>query len=202
MYYPIFNNHKINDIENIDKIVCSDTIEDISFRSPPSSRASAYAEDAVGIDANKTNKMVVSLSNSKSKQVAYIITGKSISFANEETATAIFVSFIEDKCNPTPTDKSPKGSAAELKIDKVFSKSDGKLSPSILKDPPKRQAKIRGFLNIDFKSETVVILLFGTYNANIEIHKIFRSGMMNVINNIPNTKFSSLKSACVRAKNT
>lgn len=150
------------DIVKIDKIVCIETIEDINFRSPPNSLANAYADDAVGMLANNINRIILSFSTSNNKQTKYIIIGNSINLLNEVKTNATFVLPIEERCKPTPTDKSPKGSAAELKIDNVFSISRGKLQPITLKVPPKKQAKISGFLIIEPKKELKVILFFGT----------------------------------------
>ena len=190
------------EIVNIDKTTCIDIIEDINFKSPPNSRASTYADDAVGIAANNINSIIVSFSIPKRKQIKYIIVGNTISLPTVATTTAIFVSFIADKCSPTPTDKSPNGKAADVKIDKVFSIRIGKDNPNTLNVPPNKHATIKGFVMIDFKNETIVILFLGTYIENIDIHNIFIKGIINVISNKPITKPSALNNASVRAKNT
>lgn len=150
------------DIVKIDKIVCIETIEDINFKSPPNSLANAYADDAVGILANSINKIILSFSTSNNKQIKYIIKGNSINLLNDDKTNATFVLPIEERCNPTPTDKSPKGSAAELNIDKVFSTNNGRCNPKKLNVPPKKQATISGFVTIERKKELTVILFFGT----------------------------------------
>ena len=177
-------------------------IEDISFKSPPNSLASTYAEDAVGIDANSINNTILSLSNPNKLPIINIIKGKSKSFVNDERIIAIFVSRNSLKCKPTPTDKSPNGKAAELTMAKVFCITVGKCKPKRFTIPPKIQAKIKGFEIIDFENDNIDILFLGTYAEKIEIHKTFIKGIIKVISNIAITKPSSLSKASIKAKNT
>jgi hypothetical protein len=177
-------------------------IEDISFKSPPSSLASTYADDAVGIAANSTNSTIFSLSKPNGILIIKTIKGKTNNLLKEDTISAIFVFLSSDKCNPTPTDKRPKGSAAELKIERVFSISKGKLNPRRFKLPPKRHAKISGLEKIDFVKDKTDILFLGTYIEKINIHNIFINGIRNVISNIPITNPLSPNKASISAKNT
>jgi len=190
------------DIVKIDKIVCIETIEEINFKSPPNSLANAYADDAVGILANKISNNIISPCISNNKQMRYIITGEKIIFPIVAIVTALFVVPIDDMCNPTPTDNSPKGKAADVKIDKVFSIRTGNEKPKRLNAPPNKQAKISGFFRIDLKKEITVILFLGTYIEKIEIHKRLINGIINVIRIKPIIKLSSLNKASVSAKNT
>lgn len=160
--YHGFNNQINTEIVNIDTITWIDIIEEINFKSPPNSRASTYAEDAVGIAANSINNIIVSFSIPNIRQTKYITAGNTRSFPTVATTTAILVSFIDERCNPTPTDKSPKGKAAEVNIDKLLSINIGKDNPNILNTPPNKQATIKGFVMIDFINEITVILAFGT----------------------------------------
>ena len=186
----------------MDKITCIDMMDDINFKSPPNSRARTYADDAVGIAANSINNIIVSFSIPNNKQTKYIIIGNTTSFPIVATTTAILVSLIAETWSPTPTDKSPKGKAADVKIDNVFSIKIGKDNPNTLNTPPNKHATIKGFVMIDFTNEIIVILFLGTYIVNIETHKTFIKGIINVISNSPITNPSSLKRASVRAKKT
>ena len=81
-----------------------------------------------------------------------ITKGKITSFKTTDKKSSYFALLMCDNSNPTPTDKSPIGKAAALKIAKVFIKTMGKSNELIFSKPPIKHATIKGLVKIDFRN--------------------------------------------------
>lgn len=88
----------------------------------------------------------------KKEATPTITKGKITSFKITDKKSSYFALLMCDNSNPTPTDKSPIGKAAALKIAKVFIKTMGKSKELTFKIPPIKQATIKGLVKIDFKN--------------------------------------------------
>lgn len=182
--------------------VCTVIIDDIRFTSPPSCLAKTNDDGAVGRTENIISIDIIWSSKLKAFATKNIIIGVNISFE----ILALSISFLDDLIsfitNPNPTDKRPRGNAAELIIDKVFSIIIGTWKPEKLIIPPIKHAIIKGFVIIDFIRYLKVSLFWLTYNAKVEIHKILIKGITNVNNIAAKISPSSPNIESAKAKNT
>lgn len=103
-------------IVNSEKNVCNVIMDDINSVFPLSCLARIYADGAVGIDENIINILNDKLLKPSIIPIKYMIIGNKINLQIEDIKMSNLTSLKPLMLNPTPTERSPIGSAAKLKI--------------------------------------------------------------------------------------
>lgn len=91
-------------------------MDDINSVFPPNCLARIYADGAVGIEENIIKILNDKLLKPSIIPIKYMIIGNRINLQIEDTKMSNLTSLKPLMLNPTPTERSPIGSAAKLKM--------------------------------------------------------------------------------------